>query len=109
ANLSEANLTGANLSEANLTGANLSEANLTGANLSEANLPFRVIQLGPIGSRNDYLLYRADSGTVSTGCYAGTLDEFALAVETTHGDSQHGRDYRAAIAMIRAMIEKPAG
>ena len=106
--LSRAYLSGAYLNGADLNGANLSRADLNGANLSRADLPFHVLQVGPIGSRADYLLYRFDTARVSTGCFAGTLDEFAAAVETTHGDNQHGQDYRAVIAMLRDMISRSA-
>ena len=42
-------------------------------------------------------------GTVYTnrGCFSGTLDEFAAAVEKRHGDSQHGQEYRLLIEFIR--------
>jgi hypothetical protein len=65
------------------------------------------MQIGPIGSRADYLIavVTTDGVRVTAGCFSGTLDEFRAAVESTHGDSEHGRDYRAAIAMIEAHAE----
>jgi len=111
ADLRWANLRGANLWGANLWGAKLSGANLRGANLSGANLGDAVVlQIGPIGSRKDYLVYvRADGAeTVSTGCYQGGLDAFEAKVEQTHGNNQHGRAYRAVIAMLRALPQCPA-
>lgn len=79
-------------------------ADLRWADLRWADLPFCVMQIGPIGSRSDYLIYRFDTGAVYTGCFSGTLDEFAAAVERTHGNNRDGQDYRAAIAMLRALI-----
>ena len=114
ADLGEADLGGADLRWANLGGANLGGAdlgwtNLRGANLGGANLVGSrpVMQIGPIGSRADYLIaiVTTDGVRVTAGCFSGTLDEFRAAVESTHGDSEHGRDYRAAIAMIKAHAE----
>ena len=35
------------------------------------------------------------------GCFCGSLDEFAAQVKTTHGDSQYGKEYAAAIELAR--------
>ena len=44
-----------------------------------------------------------DAGVyVRAGCFFGALAEFRSAVVTEHGDSEHGREYLAAIAMIGA-------
>ena|SRR3990167_1374514 len=43
--------------------------------------------------------------TISTGCFTGTIDEFAAAVTHTHRDNDYAREYRAAIAFIRAVAE----
>ena len=110
ANLYGADLYGANLSRANLGGANLGGADLSRANLSHANLydaylpvGMHVLQIGPIGSRRATLmwLHDAERDIVMTGCFSGSLEEFERAVEKTHGDSEHGRAYAAAIALIR--------
>ena len=113
ANLRNANLYGANLYGANLYGANLCGANLYGANLRNANLGEEVgklitdrpfFQCGPIGSRGDYLLsFATDKGLViKAGCFTGFIDEFVAAVEKTHGDTDHGKEYAMAILMIEA-------
>ena len=39
---------------------------------------------------------------VRCGCFYGTLEEFAAKVEEEHGDSQHGKSYKAAIEFIKA-------
>ena len=117
ANLRGANLIGADLRGANLRDADLRDANLRGANLRGANLigadlrgglklsggrPF--LQIGPIGSRADTLkAYVTDQGLrISAGCFFGTRDEFADAVEKTHNENMHGIEYRAALALIDA-------
>ncbi len=121
ANLAGANLTGANLAGANLDGANLAGANLTGANLAGANLARSylarsylaganlvgnrpILQIGPIGSRCAYLVsYITDAGIkVRAGCFFGSIEEFEAACAKTHGDNDHGKEYAAAVAMIRA-------
>jgi hypothetical protein len=123
ANLRGANLRGANLRGAYLEGAYLRGANLRGANLEGADLrgaylegadlgkkfgkliagrPF--FQCGPIGSRSDYLQsFITDKGIViKAGCFTGFLDEFVAAVEKTHGDTDHGKEYAMAVLMIEA-------
>jgi hypothetical protein len=109
--LAGANLAGANLALADLTRANLAGANLAGPNLAGANLALAtligarpVLMIGPIGSRAAYLTsYITDAGVrVMAGCWTGTLAELAERVTSEHGDSNHGREYAAAIAMIEA-------
>ena len=111
ANLFEANLSGADLVGANLSRADLSRADLFGANLVGANLGDQhIVQVGPLGSRRAYLTYRwgkdhqrAGVDVLSTGCFSGSLSQFAQAVERTHGDNEHGRAYRAVITFLRTL------
>lgn len=109
ANLSGANLGDAYLAGANLRGANLDGAYLDGANLDGANLGGKkligyrpVFMIGPIGSRCAYLTsYLTDDGVyIKTGCFFGTLQEFAFKVSETHGESKHAQEYLSAIKMI---------
>jgi hypothetical protein len=104
--LAGASLAGANLARANLAGANLAGAYLAGASLAGAALLGKrpILQIGPIGSRCAYLVaYITDAGVrLRAGCFSGSLDEFRAACATTHGDSDHGREYAAAISMIDA-------
>ena len=104
-----ANLDGANLDGANLDGANLRGANLDGANLDGANLRGKkligdrpTVTLGPIGSRCDYFTaYLTDKGIyLRAGCFFGTVAEFIDKLEREHGTNEHGREYRAALALI---------
>ena len=105
ANLSDADLSDADLSDADLSGANLRGANLSGANLSggEKLIGDRpVFILGPIGSRCDYFTaYITDKGLrLRAGCFFGTRDEFSKKLDGEHGDNSHGREYRAALALV---------
>ena len=106
ANLTRADLNGADLNGADLTRANLTRAILYGANLNGADLTmtgaFR--QYGRHGSRSDFLNVAETSQglRLKTGCLAwSTLDEFAAAVTSTHGDNKHGQDYRAVLEQIK--------
>ncbi len=101
ADLRDADLNGSDLTFADLRGSDLRGAYLRGNRLV-GERPLLVI--GPIGSRDDYLsAWLADAGVmVTAGCFHGTLDEFRAAVEATHGNNEHGREYAAAIAMIEA-------
>ena len=117
ANLEGAYLAGANLVGVDLVGANLTRAYLVGANLKSANLegakfsgdklligkrPFFTI--GPIGSRCALVsLWLTDKGPmVKAGCFTGTLEEFTAAVEKTHGETDHGKEYAMAILMMES-------
>ncbi len=107
---SRADLYGANLGGANLRGANLGGANLRGAKLSKGDAELLLVgsrsalQIGPIGSRGDYLFaFLTDHGVyVRTGCFWDTLTKFAAAVKKTHGSNEHATEYKAAITLIQA-------
>jgi uncharacterized protein YjbI with pentapeptide repeats len=94
-------LNGADLHGADLHGAFLSAADLRGADWGET----KIIQLGPLGSRKDYLVvkrFKDGSTEAKTGCFHGSLEEFAAAVEQTHKDhAQFLIEYRAAIQLCR--------
>ena len=112
ANLWGADLQGANLQGADLRGANLRDADLRGANLWGADLrgadlwgaAGKILSFGPIGSRQGitYVTKTERTILVRCGCFYGTLEEFAAKVEEEHGDSQHGKSYKAAIEFIKA-------
>ena len=111
ANLSRADLSGANLSRANLSGANLSGADLSGASLvnGEKLVGARpIFQIGPIGSRCDYLTaYITDKGLrFDAGCQRQiTREVFEQRLGDEHGDNEHAKEYRAALALIDAHAE----
>ena len=109
ADLSGAYLRGADLSGAYLRGAYLSGAYLRGANLGGKKLagarPF--IQIGPIGSRSDYLqAFITEKGVmIRAGCFFDTRDQFEAQLAATHGMNEHGREYMAALALIDTHAE----
>ena len=114
ANLDGAYLAGANLDGANLAGAYLARANLDGAYLARANLDGKkligerpILQIGGLGSRNAYLVsYNTEDGIkIKAGCFFGTLEEFENSVKEKHGDNQFGKEYAAAILMIKSHAE----
>ena len=117
ANLRDADLRGADLRGADLRGANLRDADLWGADLRGANLrdadlwdadlrgaTGKILSFGPIGSRQGitYVTKTEQIIHIRCGCFYGTLKEFAAKVEEEHGDSQHGKSYKAAIEFIKA-------
>ena len=111
ANLSDANLSGAYLSGANLSGANLSDANLRGANLKnkEKLVGKRpIFQVGPVGSRCAYFVaYITDKGLrFDAGCQRQiTREVFESRLTELHGENEHAKEYRAALALIDAHTE----
>ena len=88
--------------KADLRGADLRDADLRGANLRGAT--GKILSFGPIGSRQGITYVTKTERTiyVRCGCFYGTLEEFAAKVEEEHGDSQHGKSYKAAIEFIKA-------
>ena len=107
ADLRDADLRGANLRDANLRDADLRDADLWGADLRDANLrgaAGKILSFGPIGSRQGITYVTKTERTIHVrcGCFYGTLEEFAAKVEEEHGDSQHGKSYKAAIEFIKA-------
>ena len=111
ANLARANLDGANLARANLDGANLDGANLARANLDGANLDGGVtlvgdrpiFQVGPIGSRCAFFTsyITSDGLRFDAGCQRQiTREKFEERLIENHGDNEHAKEYRAALALI---------
>lgn len=121
ANLYGASLSRADLSGADLSGANLSRADLSGAGLSYADLPGAslangeklvgarpIFQIGPIGSRCAYFTaYITDKGLrFDAGCQRQiTREVFEQRLGDEHGDNEHAKEYRAALALIDAHAE----
>ena len=114
ANLSDANLREANLRDANLRGANLSDADLRRANLRRADLPAIILQVGPIGSRRDYVVYNASDDNIRCGCWnnykGGTLEEFEARVEEVYPSENKDtlkfrNEYLAVIGYFKTVRE----
>ena len=102
ADLRDADLWGADLWDADLRGADLRGADLRGADLWGA--AGKILSFGPIGSRQGITYVTKTERTIHVrcGCFYGTLEEFSAKVEGEHGDSQHGKSYKAAIEFIKA-------
>lgn len=74
----------------------------------------KIVQVGPIGSRNDYTVYRVEEDIVQCGCWreyaGGSLADFIARVNETYPEgnedgAKYRREYLAAIAMFRALRE----
>ena len=105
ANLRHADLTRANMVCADLTCADLDGANLTHADLTLANITDRIIQIGPIGSRKDYICYNATLDEMRCGCFFGTLTDFEEQVRKNHRTTKHAREYLAMVRFLEEMRE----
>ena len=114
ADMRRADMRGAVLHEANLCEANLQGANLLGTDLYGANMSQKVVQIGPIGSRNDYTVYRVEEDIVQCGCWreyaGGSLADFIARVNETYPEgnedgAKYRREYLAVIAMFQALRE----
>ena len=114
ADLSHADLRGANLCGANLRGADLCDANLSDANLRGAILPAIILQVGPIGSRKDYVVYNASDDNIRCGCWndyeGGTLAEFEARVEEVYPSENKDtlkfrNEYLAVIGYFKTVRE----
>lgn len=65
------------------------------------------ICVGPIGSRRAYTTYNLKSGTVCTGCFVGTLEEFEKQVISTYGadgsEDTHYKSYKNLIEYFKTI------
>ena len=112
ADLRGANLFDADFRGADLRGADLRDTDIHGVNLHGANMSERVVQVGPIGSRRDYMIFWVDRDIVQCGCWndyeGGSLDEFKNRVDKTYPAEnedtlQFRNEYLAAIAMFERL------
>ena len=115
ANLRGANLRGADLRCANLCSADLCSANLRDANLCGADLSAIILQVGPIGSRKDYVVYNASDDNILCGCWndykGGTLAEFEARVEEVYPSEKKDtlkfrNEYLAVISYFKMVREE---
>ena len=100
------NLSGAYLSGTNLSGAHLSGAYIKNAEKLVGSRP--ILQIGPIGSRCEYLVaYITDKGLrFDAGCQCQiTREVFENRLTEQHGENEHAKEYRAALALIDAHAE----
>lgn len=67
-----------------------------------------IFWISAVGSRNDTATFFACKDRkikVIVGCFFGDLDEFAAAVQKTHGDNTYAKVYRRAIEMAKERIK----
>jgi hypothetical protein len=108
---------GANLAGANLRGANLGGAKV-GQDGDEATLVGSrpVMQIGPIGSRNDWLLvfWCGDAGVrISAGCQRQITESYFLErLADAHGEGEqaniHAQHYIEALAFAKRLLKDQA-
>ena len=118
--LRRADLTGAVLTYAVLRRADLTDAVLRRADLRRADLTGAVLmgdtkliggrpvlQIGPIGSRSDYLMaFITNKGLyLQTGCFLGDLAQFRAALAKTHNSDLHATEYSAALQLVFSHVE----
>ena len=108
---------GANLRDANLRDANLGGAKV-GQDGDEATLVGSrpVMQIGPIGSRNDWLLvfWCGDAGVrISAGCQRQITESYFLErLADAHGEGEqaniHAQHYIEALAFAKRLLKDQA-
>ena len=114
ADLRKADLCDAYLCGADLCGVDLCGAYLRGAELHRVNMSQKIVQVGPIGSRSDYTVYRVEEDIVQCGCWreymGGALADFVARINEAYPEdnkdgAKYRREYLAAIAMFQALRE----
>ena len=114
ADLRCADLRDADLCCADLRDADLRDADLRGADLRGADLPAIILQVGPIGSRKDYVVYNASNDNIRCGCWndykGGTLEEFEARVEEVYPSENKDtlkfrNEYLAVIGYFKTVRE----
>ena len=66
------------------------------------------IQISPLGSQNEILTaFKGKDKKIycSRGCFYGTISEFSKKVEEKHRNTKYGKEYKAAITMIKARLK----
>ena len=114
ADLRDADLRDADLCCADLRDADLCGADLRCADLCGADLPAIILQVGPIGSRKDYVVYNASNDNIRCGCWndykGGTLEEFEARVEEVYPSEnketlKFRNEYLAVIGYFKTVRE----
>ena len=122
-----ANLRGADLCDADPRDADLCDADLRGANLAGAKVggggdeatlvgSRPVVQIGPIGSRNDWFLvfWCGDAGVrISAGCQKQISESYFLRrLADAHGEGDqaniHAQHYIEALAFAKRLLKDQA-
>ena len=113
-----ADLGGANLRDAYLDGAYLAGAKVGAGDDEAALVGLRpIVQIGPIGSRSDWLLvfWCGDAGVrISVGCQQQITEAYFLArLAEAHGEGEqaniHAQHYLEALAFAKRLLIDQAG
>ena len=69
---------------------------------------YGLVLMGPLGSRQAMLTgyMHKDELRIGTGCFLGLASDFLERVKTTHGNNEHAKAYREAVAFMRAILCK---
>ena len=114
ADLRNAKLRRTDLRRADFRGADLRGADLRGADLCGTYTDDKIVQVGPIGSRDDYTVYNVDKDIIQCGCWkkpdGGSLAEFIERInrvypENDKRNAKYRREYLAAIEMFKTLRE----
>ena len=117
ANLYDADLRGTNLRGTNLRGANLAGTKVGGGGDEATLVGSRpVVQIGPIGSRNDWFLvfWCGDAGVrISAGCQRQISESYFLRrLADAHGEGEqaniHAQHYIEALAFAKRLLKDQA-
>ena len=59
--------------------------------------------IGPLGSDQRHLMaVHTEKGIhLQTGCFSGSIEEFTAAVKKKHAKNEHGKEYLAALVLIK--------
>jgi hypothetical protein len=62
-----------------------------------------ILQLGPMGSRRDYLVvhWHKGSSTIQAGCFSGNLEDFKNAVAQKPEGDDSRMEYEAVIVLLK--------
>ena len=76
-------------------------------NLQSVQSQPQIYTTGKVGSRYTQTTFVFSEGKifVRCGCFWGTVAEFELAVNVTHGDNEHGIEYKKEIAKAKILFE----
>ena len=117
ADLRDADLRDADLCDADLRGANLAGAKVGGGGDEATLVGSRpVVQIGPIGSRNDWFLvfWCGDAGVrISAGCQRQLTESYFLErLADAHGEGEqaniHAQHYIDALAFAKRLLKDQA-
>lgn len=93
--------------EAVISGKTMARTNIILGLDANVSKPHHFLNVGPIGSRDDYTsFFRNSTGGISVicGCFSGDIDDFVRAVKSTHPNGVHTKAYLAAIKLAKIQI-----